>query len=325
MTLSIRDLLRLSVVALFFGTSAGAATAQTVQTIDRPTEGTILTGTVSGDETVSYAVRGEAGMRLSVDLSSANGGLTFNILPQGSQSALFIGATSGNVADLPLPEAGTYIVQIALVRAAARRGETADFSLGIGLGGPDFADGLAGGPDWWAVSGVKAGALNLRSGPGTRYAMIGKAQNGEVMQNLGCRLSGQTRWCRVRVAVSGVQGWAAGAFLVESAAPQAARAAAGGPKGEGAAFDATGEISCAPAAGQDMRPCAFGVVRDGPGNAGVWIALGDGVERQILFEGGKPIAANTAAPLGFDDAGGVFLVRVGDERYDIPDAVVNGG
>lgn len=328
MLLQIGTFLRLNLVSLCLAgpcVFGNVVAAQTVQQVVPAAEGLVLTGTVTGDQTVSYAVQAAAGQRLSVDLSSTNGGLTFNILPQGSDSALFIGATSGNVADVPVSAAGTYVVQVALVRAAARRGESASYTLGIGLGGADFADSLAGGPDWWAVSGVTSGALNIRSGPGTRYAAVGKAQNGEVMQNLGCRMSGQTRWCRVRVDGSGVQGWAAGTFLAETAAPQAATVPAGGPKGEGAAFDATGEISCAPAAGQDMRPCPFGVVRSGPGNAGVWIALGGGAERQILFEGGKPVATNVAAALEYDDAGGVFLVRIGDERYDIPEAVVNGG
>ena len=93
------------------------------------------------------------------------------------------------------------------MRNAARRDEAARYALGIGLAGADFADGLAGGPDWWQVSGVTSGALNIRSGPDTRYEVVGKAQNGEVMQNRGCRMTGATRWCSIRVDGSGVQGW----------------------------------------------------------------------------------------------------------------------
>jgi hypothetical protein len=74
-----------------------------------------------------------------------------------------------------------------------------------------------------------------------------------------------------------------------------------------------------------MRQCPFGVVREGTGNAGVWIALGDGSERQILFEGGAPVATNSAGTLNFEKTGDLFVVRVGDERYEIPEAVVNGG
>ena len=74
-----------------------------------------------------------------------------------------------------------------------------------------------------------------------------------------------------------------------------------------------------------MRPCPFGVVRDGPGNAGVWIALGNGEERQILFEAGAPVATNRDAALTSERLGDLTLVRIGEERYEIPDALVNGG
>ena len=74
-----------------------------------------------------------------------------------------------------------------------------------------------------------------------------------------------------------------------------------------------------------MRACPFGVVRDGPGNAGVWIALGDGRERQILFENNKPVTANVDAPLKFQKSEDCFKISIGDERYEFPDAVVSGG
>jgi hypothetical protein len=67
------------------------------------------------------------------------------------------------------------------------------------------------------------------------------------------------------------------------------------------------------------------VVRDGPGNAGVWIALGDGRERAILFEGGMPVSADSPAPLSFTKDGDIFTIIVGDERYQFPEALVNGG
>ncbi len=218
-----------------------------------------------------------------------------------------------------------YVVRVYLMRNAAPRDETAEYSLGIGLGGIDFADGLAGGPDWWAVAGIRDGGLNIRSGPDTRYDVVGKAQNGELMQNRGCRMTGPTRWCNIRVDGSGVQGWVAGKYLIEAAAPAMPEMPEGGPVGNGKPFDATGSVNCATAAGAAMRTCPFGVVRDGPGNAGVWIALGDGEERQILFEGGAPVATNVDAALSFEQSGDQFSISVGDERYEFPLALVNGG
>mgnify|MGYP001198262545 CR=1 FL=1 len=308
---------------------ATASPAQTTRTetiaAATATAGTVIRGTIRGDESVDYLVAAEAGQRLSVDVSTTNASLYFNILPQGSDEAIFIGSTSGNVADIPLPAAGTYVIRVYLMRNAARRDEGADYALGIGLSGGDFADGLAGGPDWWAVSGLAEGALNVRSGPDTRYPVVGKAQNGELMQNRGCRLTRGTRWCSVRVDGSGVQGWVAGKFLVEAAAPAMPMVPEGGPVGNGTPFDATGFVNCSVTAGEAMRTCPFGVVRDGPGNAGVWIALGDGKERQILFEGGVPVSADNDQPLSYEKSGDQFTITVGDERYAFPEALVTGG
>jgi hypothetical protein len=177
----------------------------------------------------------------------------------------------------------------------------------------------------WQVSGISEGALNIRSGPDTRYGVVGKAQNGEVAQNRGCRMTGPTRWCSIRVAGSGVQGWVAGRYLIEAAAPAGPEVPPGGPKGNGVPFDATGEVSCAMTAGAAMGSCPFGVVRDGPGVAGVWIALGGGAERAIQFEGGVPVTTDSAAALSFTKEGDLFTISVGDERYQFPEAVVNGG
>jgi hypothetical protein len=197
--------------------------------------------------------------------------------------------------------------------------------LGIGLAGADFADSLVGGPDWWEVSGLQSDALNVRSGPDTRYPVLGKARNGDKMQNRGCRMTAQTRWCRVRLAGSGVQGWITGRYLIETAAPAKPAVPEGGPAGNGTPFDATGMVDCGLVTDAAMRKCPFGVVRDGPGNAGVWIALGSGRERAILFEGVVHVSVDTWMPFDFDKSGDVFTITSGDERYRFPEALVNGG
>jgi hypothetical protein len=269
-------------------------------------------------------VGAEAGQILSVDMQISNASAYFNVLPAGSEQALFIGSTSGNVADVPLSAAGDYTIRVYLMRNAARRDETAHYSLAIGLT-RDFADGLAGGPDFWQVSGLGGDALNVRDGPGTRFAVTGKLGEGDVLRNDGCRMSLEERWCQVRATGSGVSGWVAGRFLRETAPPQAAVTPPGGPVGNGVPFDATGTVPCATAAGQPTRSCLFGVIREGSGNAGVWIALGDGKERHILFEGGAPVATDIGAALGYDKEADLYLVHIGDERYEIPKAVVYGG
>lgn len=287
--------------------------------------GTVIEGQLKGDETVDYVVAATAGQRLSVDLSSANTGLYFNILPQGQDTALFIGSSAGLVADISVPATGNYVVRVYLMRNAAGRDEGAAYTLGIGLAGADFADGLSGGPDWWQVAGLDRDALNVRLGPDSRYGIVGKARNGDVMQNLGCRLTGQMRWCNIQVSGSGVQGWVAGQYLIETAAPAMPETPEGGPVGNGTPFDATGSLECSMTAGAPLRLCPFGVVRSGPGNAGIWVALGEGRERAILFEGGQPVSADLDAPLSFERVEDLFTIRIGAESYRFPEALVNGG
>ena len=324
-TTSIVRLLAGVLLALLLAASASAEASRPLRVEPAAaSRGTVIEGAIRGDESVDYVVGVGAGQILSVDLLTSNASASFNILPPGSAEAIFMGSTSGGVAYVPV--AGDYVIQVYLMRNAARRHETARYSLAIGVGGPDVADSLAGGPDYWQVAGVGGGdALNVRAGPATRYEVVGKARNGEVLEGRGCRMSGAERWCAIRATGSGQQGWVAGRFLVEAAAPPVPENEPGGPVGEGARFDATGSLPCAWAAGQPFRPCPFSVVRAGPGNAGVWIALGDGQERHILFEGGLPVAASIQGALSFEKVGDLFLLRVGAERYEIPEAVVNGG
>lgn len=84
---------------------------------------------------------------------------------------------------------------------------------------PDSASAQMG-PDYWKVSGVVSDdTLNIRSGPGTNYRVIARAPNGAVFRNLGCKGTGDARWCHLETPSGNVNGWASGRYLVESGAP----------------------------------------------------------------------------------------------------------
>jgi hypothetical protein len=186
-------------------------------------------GRVRGDETARYVVDARGGQMMIVELRADNVGTYFNLLPAGTQQAIFIGSNEGNRFSGKLPRTGRYVIEVYLVRAAARRNEAANFTLDIaipaagstaGMGaGNDYGDGDAGGPDAWMVSGVPAGdRLSVRASPSTSAALVGRLRNGEVVRNLGCRSTGGSRWCRIASAGAGVvHGWANGRFLVEAA------------------------------------------------------------------------------------------------------------
>ena len=95
-------------------------------------------------------------------------------------------------------------------------------------------------------------------------------------------------------------------------------------------FDATGTVPCAQRAGQPTTQCKFGVARAGGGYATVFITKPDGRTRAIFFRMGIPVGADTSQADGYGrfKAGkesDLHLIRVGDERHEIPDAVVLGG
>lgn len=97
----------------------------------------------------------------------------------------------------------------------------------------------------------------------------------------------------------------------------------------GTGFDATGNIPCSMGDGRPTGPCAFGVKREGAGSATVTVTRSDGTPRVIFFEQGRAIGYDTSqADTGEFDAkkeADLNIVRIGDERYEIPDAIVQGG
>ena len=122
-----------------------------------------------------------------------------------------------------------------LIRAAARRNETAQYRLDVAITGepagvaapaPDFADGLAGGPDYWQVTAPGEGAeVILHLGPSGRARVVGRLAGDAVLRNLGCEMQGEERWCQVEEAAAPHRrGWVAGASLRE-ASPEARQAA----------------------------------------------------------------------------------------------------
>ncbi len=103
----------------------------------------------------------------------------------------------------------------------------------------------------------------------------------------------------------------------------------GDAKVPGTNYHATGNIPCSMGNGQPTGPCPFGVTRQGNGTANVTVKKSDGRSRVIFFKNGKAIGADVsqADPGEFSASkeGDLFMIRIGKERYEIPDAVVFGG
>jgi hypothetical protein len=97
--------------------------------------GATVKATIKGDETVDYVLNAQKGQSMVVTLEASNRSAYFNVLPPGSEEAIFIGSTSGNRYEGALPASGDYTVRVYLMRNAARRGETATYTINFGVSG----------------------------------------------------------------------------------------------------------------------------------------------------------------------------------------------
>jgi len=191
--------------------------------------GTRIDGQITGDTIRDYLLWAKAGQTIRLTLDTDNSAAYFNLMRGSDPAAIHIGSTAGNQYEGILPEDGDYRIRVYLMRSAARRNESADYTLAVNIDGataanappaPDYADGLSGGPDYWEVANLTAGdTLNVRAGPGTENAIVGELANGDRVRNLGCKRVGQSRWCQIEAGdEQRFSGWVNGHYLVEAAA-----------------------------------------------------------------------------------------------------------
>jgi hypothetical protein len=173
-----------SVLAAGFACAVAAAGIETrpVQFAKGASSATVQ-GTIQGDQTVDYTVRARAGQTMTVKLATRNGANYFNVLPPGSNDvAIFVGSSGGNEWSGKLPADGEYKLRVYLMRSAARRNETASYTLTVGVTGSGGAATSALGPA--PASDAKV--------PGTRYhatgplpCAMGKAPMGSTQCEFG--------------------------------------------------------------------------------------------------------------------------------------------
>ena len=106
------------------------------------TNSAVIKASIKGYETVDYVLGARAGQKMNVSLATNHGANYFNVLPPGSNDeALFVGSSGGNEWTGALPVDGEYKVRVYLMRSAARRNETANYTLTVGItGAPKAVD-----------------------------------------------------------------------------------------------------------------------------------------------------------------------------------------
>jgi hypothetical protein len=94
----------------------------------------VIKGQLKGDATVDYLVHARAGQTFSVTLKKTNSQNYFNINPPGTDVAMYVGQ-SGNDFTGVLPTDGDYTIRVYLMRPAARRNESSDYTLTVTVTG----------------------------------------------------------------------------------------------------------------------------------------------------------------------------------------------
>ncbi len=150
-----------------------------------------LRGTIKGDGSVDYAVNARAGQTLAVKLESSNASLYFNINPPGSAGvSMFIGNMQGAEAEVMLPADGTYVVRVYLMRNAARRHESAAYTLNVAVTGqalaplPGAQDARVAGTPFHATASVPCQTPGAAADASCKAGVIRRGRDGTATVEL---------------------------------------------------------------------------------------------------------------------------------------------
>ena len=99
----------------------------------------VIKGRLKGYSGVDYLVRGGAGQTIAVSLKRSNLSNYFNVLLPGSSDVAMYAEQTGDKFKRVLPTDGDYTIRVYLVRAAARRNESSDYTLTISVSGKALA------------------------------------------------------------------------------------------------------------------------------------------------------------------------------------------
>ncbi len=122
--------------------------------------GVTIKGQIKGDQIVDYKLRASTGQVVVVQFRPSNPSAYFNVMAPGSDAAMFVGSTSGNEFSADLTASGEYTIRVYLMRNAARRNESVNYTLDVGISGDAKKSSAAvapvagnAGPAKWDASG----------------------------------------------------------------------------------------------------------------------------------------------------------------------------
>ncbi len=132
-------LLRMAVTALLLAFGASASAQMTADVKFQPGNfGTMVNGTVTGDEYFDYKLGAKAGQEMFADLKVSDtngyGVIYFNILPPDNDGvAIYNGSIDGNTARIELPDDGDYTIRVYLMGNDRDTGKTVGYNLDLSI------------------------------------------------------------------------------------------------------------------------------------------------------------------------------------------------
>lgn len=180
----------------------------------------------------------------------------------------------------------------------------------------------------WRVS---AGTpVALQNEPGSEAPPLARLESGEILTGHGCLRVEAGTWCEVQSIAGGPRGFVPAEHLAPVAGPDGivARGIDDTPRrARRGDFDISGEIACAQDRHLPMASCMADVARSGGGDATVVATFPNGFRRRLHFGHGMFLRGDaTMSGVGTDTAwrleGGMHFVRVDDQRFEIPDAMI---
>lgn len=130
---------------LWLGTSLICGNVWAQERTERLTLGDGTTSTkdqIKGRDGVQYSFAARPGQQLMIRLASSNPSAYINVEKDGAAEAVCQGALTGNVCAVRSEAAAEYVVDVYLMRNAARRGDSAQYTLTIEpSAGPSAASG----------------------------------------------------------------------------------------------------------------------------------------------------------------------------------------
>ena len=125
-----------SLASLPLAAAAQPAVPSTAVTFKQGASSAEVKGKLQGSksEARDYLVRARAGQQMDVEMHTRSTSAYFNVLPPGSEEALYRGEVAGEPRwSGVLPASGEYRVRVFLNRAAARQNKSADYALRIAV------------------------------------------------------------------------------------------------------------------------------------------------------------------------------------------------